>query len=200
MKIECVHCGISGQLDETKIPPGATSIKCPACGERFPIPAAVSSAAVSSAVVSSAAVEVRTEAVSQPPAPSSVPPPPSASEPPPPASPADSAECTVCKGRFPHEDMVRFGDSRVCAACKPVYVQLLTQGTPRPGELRYAGFGIRLGAKILDGLILGLISFLISLAITLPFTKSSPKMAATGALLAFILQIVTYASDRKSVV
>lgn len=69
----------------------------------------------------------------------------------------DEVVCAECHGRFRKQDTVAFGPTRVCAACKPVFLQKLREGAPvRTGAVRYAGFWIRVGAKLLDGLILGI--------------------------------------------
>src|SRR6266567_4723151 len=134
MKVECVHCGASGQMDETKIPPGVTTIKCPRCKQSFPIPPTGGS------LESTAVDETVQESLSSSP-------PPVPATPPPTIAQEATANCSVCSGQFPRDEMVRFGTAWICAACKPSYVQMLAQGTQRPGELRYAGFGIRFGAK-----------------------------------------------------
>jgi uncharacterized RDD family membrane protein YckC len=85
--------------------------------------------------------------------------------------------------------MVRFGTSWVCATCKPGYVQMLAQGKPQPGEMRYAGFGIRFGAKILDGLILWVVGMLISFVVGIVLTKGSPQGMLASTLVSYILQI-----------
>ncbi len=150
MTITCPHCGVSGQLDDSKRPAGATSINCPRCKQSFPLPP-LESAAVAPPVIPI--------------------PPPITSEPPPlrpcpacggiiegngglcnaceaarnrqsaagngvntapPPIPAaedrSSGSCAVCKGRFAQSEMVRFGDKLVCASCKPTYVQMLAMG------------------------------------------------------------------------
>lgn len=63
-----------------------------------------------------------------------------------------------------------------------------------PGDLRYAGFGIRLGAKILDGLILWVISLLISFAAGLAVPKTSPKVALASSVVLLIIQIAIAAA------
>lgn len=182
MKVECVHCGASGQMDETKIPVGVTTLKCPKCSQSFPIPFNN--------------VETVTPAPTQ-----TVQTPPPIEKPLPietiaplRAATALRANCSVCSDQHPQDEMVRFGLKWVCAACKPSYVQMLAQGTPRPGELRYAGFNIRFGAKILDGLILWMLSFLISLLIGLVMPKSAPKVAIAAAAISFVIQITIAAA------
>ncbi len=69
---------------------------------------------------------------------------------------AGEAVCTECGGVFPTDSMIRYGTVYVCANCKPVFMQKLAEGARiDTGALRYAGFWIRFGAKLLDGLILG---------------------------------------------
>ena len=51
--------------------------------------------------------------------------------------------------------MIRHGNVRICASCKPVFMQKLAEGAQlETGDLNYAGFWIRVGAKLLDGLIM----------------------------------------------
>jgi uncharacterized RDD family membrane protein YckC len=83
--------------------------------------------------------------------------------PPPPTAPVventpgeNEVVCAECGNLFPAGETVRFGKASVCAACKPVFLQKLSEGAPiNTGALNYAGFGIRFAAKFVDGLILG---------------------------------------------
>lgn len=74
--------------------------------------------------------------------------------------------CSECRKALPVEETVQIGNANVCAACKPIYVQKLREGavtfTAAPAEMRYAGFWIRFGAKLVDGMIM--------MIITLPFS------------------------------
>jgi uncharacterized RDD family membrane protein YckC len=66
--------------------------------------------------------------------------------------------CAECGRVFSVQDMIPHGGSYVCAGCKPVFMQKLAEGaTVSTGAFNYAGFWIRVGAKILDGLILGVL-------------------------------------------
>ena len=181
MKVECVHCGASGQMDESRIPPGVTSLKCPRCEKNFPIPTVPGQ-------------EATEEAAPEEPFSFAAPPRPVRAEPALFDTPEVTAPCSACGAHIATDEMVRFGDSWVCAACKPGYVQLLAQGKPRPGEMRYAGFGIRFGAKFLDSLILGMVSFLLSLAIGFSLPKGSPQVAVASGVLSFILNITIAAA------
>jgi uncharacterized RDD family membrane protein YckC len=85
----------------------------------------------------------------------------------PPAIPGDQLRyCNSCGNQFPSSDLAMFGESAVCAACKPAYVQRLRQGmtSTTPHKFEYAGFWIRFWAYLIDSIILGAARY----AITLP--------------------------------
>ena len=203
MKVVCVHCGASGQMDEARIPAGVTSIRCPRCKQSFPIPEiAKAPGAEQPAEVferptdySSSPQPLRTSVgpeaagLNAPPIP-----PPIDSTPPPQSNAVPMLNCKVCSGQFPRNEMVRFGSALLCATCKPGYVQMLAQGTPRPADVRYAGFWIRLGAKILDWIILGVAYFFISMAVGMAIPKTSPKFILISAGVLYILQVAMGAS------
>jgi uncharacterized RDD family membrane protein YckC len=62
------------------------------------------------------------------------------------------------------DELIRFGDALVCAKCKPLYVQSLREGVAVAGEIAYAGFWIRVGAKIIDGIVLSVVGFILGVA------------------------------------
>jgi predicted Zn finger-like uncharacterized protein len=47
ISIRCPHCGYSKKTDESQIPPGSTRIKCPECGEIFPLNQSIQSSVAS---------------------------------------------------------------------------------------------------------------------------------------------------------
>jgi len=66
------------------------------------------------------------------------------------------AVCAECGRTFRAEDMIRYGSIHICAECKPVFMQKLAEGAKvNTGALNYAGFWIRVGAKLIDGIIIG---------------------------------------------
>ena len=75
------------------------------------------------------------------------------------AGTAEASRCDECGMEFREDELIRFGQALVCAGCKPIYVQRLREGVTVAGEMVYAGFWIRVGAKIIDGLILGAAGF-----------------------------------------
>jgi uncharacterized RDD family membrane protein YckC len=75
------------------------------------------------------------------------------------------AVCTECGKIFPKANMIRYGTAHVCAGCKPLFMQKLTEGAPlSAATMNYAGFWIRFAAKFVDGIILG-IPFMVVFAI-----------------------------------
>ena len=66
--------------------------------------------------------------------------------------------CSECRKAVPAEETMQFGNATICAACKPIYVQKLREGTAvyasAPMEMRYAGFWIRFAAKFIDWIVM----------------------------------------------
>lgn len=75
-----------------------------------------------------------------------------------PADPNSSqAICVECHKAVEKSAMIQHGTSWVCADCKPIFLQKLSEGVAvNSSGLNYAGFWIRAGAWILDAIILGL--------------------------------------------
>jgi uncharacterized RDD family membrane protein YckC len=71
-----------------------------------------------------------------------------------PAPAANEVVCAHCHGVFPRENTIQYGTSYVCAACKPAFIQKLREGATTEVGMIYAGFWIRFGAKLIDGLVL----------------------------------------------
>jgi uncharacterized RDD family membrane protein YckC len=88
--------------------------------------------------------------------------------------------CDECGRSFPVDEMVSYGESMICATCKPLFFQKLKEGSLLPA-MRYAGFWIRVAAKIIDGIVLWLVNMIFSLvagfAITMLFFGSTEKDA-----------------------
>ncbi|MGA2867607.1 MAG: RDD family protein [Verrucomicrobiota bacterium] len=89
--------------------------------------------------------------------------------------PKAEAVCAECGQMFPIDEMIRHGNARICAGCKPVFMQKLSEGAPvlAAGELNYAGFGVRFGAKFIDGLIIGIPLMVVYIAFLLPMMTSA---------------------------
>lgn len=67
--------------------------------------------------------------------------------------------CSECGMEFSDDELIRIADTQVCAKCKPIIVQRLREGVTLDGEMVYAGFWIRVGAKIIDAIILTVVTF-----------------------------------------
>ena len=85
---------------------------------------------------------------------------------------AHEAVCAECGKIFPKAEMIAHGHFSICAGCKPVFMQKLAEGARVgiPGTVaafRYAGFWIRVGARMLDGILLGIVLDVPLLAIIL---------------------------------
>ena len=64
-----------------------------------------------------------------------------------------SRSCAQCGRPFPPDELAAFGSVLVCGACKPAYAQKLREGVLTTGRLHYAGFWIRFGATLIDGIV-----------------------------------------------
>ena len=102
-------------------------------------------------------------------------------EPPPPDSAGGQAVCAECGGVFNLEETIAYGNVRVCARCKPVFIQKLAEGAKlNTGEMVYARFWTRFGGVFVDGLILGAFNLLtngIGAALILPAMRGAPNGA-----------------------
>ena len=82
--------------------------------------------------------------------------------------------CSECGMVYFDDELIQFGDALVCGKCKPLFVQKLKEGVTVSGEMVYAGFWIRVGAKIIDVIILYALGFVVALLGGL-FIASSPS-------------------------
>jgi uncharacterized RDD family membrane protein YckC len=64
--------------------------------------------------------------------------------------------CAQCGQRFPESEMLRYENSWVCAACKPLFFQRIKEGVTPAHSFVYAGFWIRVVAAIVDVFIVDL--------------------------------------------
>lgn len=61
--------------------------------------------------------------------------------------------CAECGHAFPDGEMIQYEQYRVCGDCKEVFFQRIREGGGIPADLNYAGFWVRFGARIVDGVI-----------------------------------------------
>jgi uncharacterized RDD family membrane protein YckC len=69
------------------------------------------------------------------------------------------AKCFECGQIFSVNEMIRHGNVHVCASCKPIFIQKLSEGAEIRTSARYAGFWLRFAASFLDSIIIGTINF-----------------------------------------
>jgi uncharacterized RDD family membrane protein YckC len=62
--------------------------------------------------------------------------------------------CAQCGKSFGQSELVPIAGSWVCGACKPAFLSRVVAGGPAvASSLRYAGVGVRFGARFIDGLL-----------------------------------------------
>jgi uncharacterized RDD family membrane protein YckC len=111
------------------------------------------------------------------------------------ASGIEEAVCAQCGGVFPLDETIRAGNARVCANCKPIYLQKMQEGlsVEQPGTLRYAGFWIRFGAYFLDGILLGIVNSGLNLVFGFGIgglgVRNTPAQATVLFMVLFIFEL-----------
>lgn len=111
-------------------------------------------------------------------------------------TPTSGVVCTECGNAFPQDEVIKFGDVWVCAACKPTFLQRLKEGGAIAGILQYAGFWARFGAQFLDGLILYVFNMLVGVAIGFSMVRAMRPAAGSRSAVAFLgIQAVTWLID-----
>jgi len=110
--------------------------------------------------------------------------------------PAKRAACAECGEMVAEEDMIRYKELRVCAACKPTLVQKIKEGVTVAGALDYAGFWRRLGALMLDGFIMWVVNMILYVPMIFVAAGSGedPTVAVTFQLVIMFLQILLAAA------
>ena len=88
------------------------------------------------------------------------------------------AVCAECGRLFPVEETIQYGTTRVCAGCKPIFMQKLAEGARVEGGLHYASIGTRFAAVFLDGIILFGVNTAINLAAGLGVVGSNAASSA----------------------
>lgn len=93
------------------------------------------------------------------------------------------AVCAECGNLFPADETIRYGDARVCASCKPAFLQKLQEGAAiNTGALNYASFGLRFAAYLIDCVILFIFNQIINFVILgtsgMFWNRANPQSAA----------------------
>lgn len=74
--------------------------------------------------------------------------------------------CIECKKEFLKEELVNIRGGLVCSLCKPIALQRAEEYENINENFKTAGFGIRFGAVIIDGIILWIVGFILGLLIS----------------------------------
>jgi uncharacterized RDD family membrane protein YckC len=70
--------------------------------------------------------------------------------------------CSQCGKMLPADDLIQYQGLNICASCKSSFFQKVKEGASLPGTMAYAGFWIRFGAKVIDGIITYIINLIIA--------------------------------------
>ena len=97
------------------------------------------------------------------------------------------AFCAECGRPYPVEDMISYARAYVCAECKSIFFQKIKEGVTIPGTMAYAGFWIRAGAKIIDGLILGMFQMILTIPVMILAGVAAANETPALTIAAYIL-------------
>jgi uncharacterized RDD family membrane protein YckC len=112
------------------------------------------------------------------------------------APPAGQVACRECGKFVPIEDTMQINGVAICAACKPIYVQKMREGTlpfitATPGAMRYGGFWIRFLAKFIDQIIVGIPIMALYLIAVFGFGMGSAAAAQPGQMPDFAMLLAS---------
>jgi len=79
--------------------------------------------------------------------------------------------CNECAKSFPRENLVEYQNQFVCVDCKEEFFQKVREGVNTGFGYQYAGFWIRVGAKLIDSIIMGFVSMLILVPMVFMITQ-----------------------------
>ncbi|MGB0578267.1 MAG: RDD family protein [Limisphaerales bacterium] len=105
----------------------------------------------------------------------------------PPASVVSEPHCAECNRTFPPESLLAISGSFVCSGCKQSFVQRLQEGSHQPtGKMEYAGFLVRVGARMIDGIIMNICSGIAGAVIGMAVASSELDIEAFQLALHFV--------------
>jgi uncharacterized RDD family membrane protein YckC len=118
-------------------------------------------------------------------------------EPAAPPAPPRPVTCSECGKSVGADETLVMNGATICASCKPGYVQKMREGaapTVLPaGTVRYAGFWIRVVAKIIDGIIVGIpimiLYFVVAFGFGIQTISTNPNMPMSGLLASIGVQL-----------
>jgi uncharacterized RDD family membrane protein YckC len=94
-------------------------------------------------------------------------------------APVATEPCLQCKRGFPAEQMISLAGGKVCAACKPVLLQRIREGlAPLAAAKPYAGFWIRLVARLIDNTITSIAGYIFQIPMLIVVARMGKRSAA----------------------
>ncbi len=97
--------------------------------------------------------------------------------------------CSECGESFPEDELVTFESSKVCVKCKPNFIQKIREGVA-VGNVQFAGFWIRVAAKLIDGLLLMVVNLAIGFVVAAVMSSADdPSVVLASTLIASAFQI-----------
>jgi uncharacterized RDD family membrane protein YckC len=107
------------------------------------------------------------------------------------ATAVSQAVCAECGGVFDVQDTIAYGNARVCAKCKPVFIQKLAEGARvNTGEMVFAGFWTRFAAVFVDGIILGIVNGGIGFVAGVTFSSAARAPSAGFIVLQLVVTFI----------
>ena len=90
--------------------------------------------------------------------------------------------CSQCGRNFSQSDVVLIAGNWVCGECKPAFLSRIMASGPTAAlsGFRYGGFWIRLGARMVDGLVLGIPFFTLAIFLVPSLFKSMENNTNTN--------------------
>lgn len=104
--------------------------------------------------------------------------------------PEGQVRCSECRRIFSEDEVIRHGDSHICEDCKPVFLQKLKEGSWTGGDYQYGGFWIRVGAKIIDTIIISIVQYAVLIPMGMLMSNvEDPSMVMAYSLLINLISI-----------
>jgi len=101
-----------------------------------------------------------------------------------------TAVCGECGRAFPTSEMITHSGVMICAACKPAFIQKISEGAATT-MVEYAGFWIRFVAKFIDAIIMWVVNNVIAMVgRILMFSVMTPDDPSQAILITIALSIV----------
>ena len=99
------------------------------------------------------------------------------------------ASCCQCRRQFSTDEMIAYQNTWVCAECKPAFFQQIREsGQENLAGVAYAGFWIRLGAALIDGVVLWVVNTIVGLLFGVNALQVEPGVAQAASPILPIVQ------------